>query len=120
MGKVLVVDDESDLSLMVRMALRMAGHESLEATSGEEALEVLAGQAIDAMLLDLHLPRMDGWEVLQRVRADPACRELKIIVMSAHSSPGTKERAAHLGSDAYLTKPFALEELTNIVASALA
>lgn len=120
MGRVLVVDDEPDIFLMVRVALQVAGHEPIEAVTGEAALDVLGRERVDIMLLDIRLPGIDGWEVLERARADHALRGLKIVMMSAHSSPGTKARAAELGCDAYLTKPFSLAELTDIVDGALA
>lgn len=119
MGRVLVVDDEPDIFLMVRVALQAAGHEPLEAGSGEAALDVLGREPVDVMLLDIRLPGIDGWEVLERARADAGLRALKIVMMSAHSSPGTKARAADLGCDAYLTKPFSLAELTDIVDAAI-
>lgn len=119
MGRVLVVDDEQDIALMLRIALKQAGHDSLQAVTGEEALDLLGREAVDAVLLDVRLPGIDGWEVVQRVRADQNLQGLKIIMMSAHASPATKSRAAELGCDAYLTKPFTLEQLAQIVAETL-
>lgn len=116
MGRVLAVDDEQDILLMLRVALRLAGHDFLYAETGEEALDLLGREAVDTMLLDIRLPGIDGWEVLQRVRADQDLQGVKIIMMSAHSSPSTLLRASELGCFAYLTKPFTLEQLSEMVA----
>lgn len=119
MGRVLVVDDELDIVLMLRIALRQAGHDSLQAMTGEAALDLLKNETVDVMLLDIRLPGIDGWEVLQRVRADTDLQALKVIMMSAHSSPATMTHASDLGSDAYLTKPFTLDELTDVLTRTL-
>ncbi len=114
MTNVLVVDDEPDIRLLVRLMLETAGHEVTEAATGEAALAAVAERRPDLLLLDIRLPGMDGWEVLRKLRAEDDDR-LPIVIMSAHSSELTLERASRLGSDDYLIKPFSQEEILRIV-----
>lgn len=119
MPNILVIDDEPDIVLMIRLSLRSLGHTCLHAETGEQGLDVLAAGSVDAVLLDIRLPGIDGWEVLRRVKADPTLRQVKMIVMSAHSSAASLAQARDLGCDAYLTKPFGLERLQQIVADTI-
>ena len=114
---VLVVDDEADLLFTVTLALEMNGFEVLQATSGEEALEVVADQKPDAVVLDLRLPGMDGWEVLRRLgpgRAGPP-----VVLLSAQVDTATASRAMALGCHAYLAKPFRPAELARVLEDVL-
>jgi CheY-like chemotaxis protein len=108
---ILVVDDEEDIRFLTRQMLRLNGYEVLEAPSGEEALDILKGATPDLMLLDIRMKGIDGFEVLNRVRLSPNHSRLPIVMMSAHSSPSTLERAAKEGSSRYLIKPFKEREL---------
>lgn len=116
---VLVVDDEPDILMMVRHALRLAGYRVVEAETGEAAVEILERERPDAILLDLRLPGMDGWGVLGVARRLPSTADVPIVIMSAHATPSTRERAIEAGCAAYLTKPFTIEELTGAVETAL-
>lgn len=114
--RVLVVEDESDLRLSLGLALSVAGHEALEAASGEQALDHLdlppGHEALpDAVLLDLRLPDLDGWEVLDRLRERGLVPGLAVIVGSANADPAAERRALDAGCVGYLVKPFGLAEL---------
>lgn len=113
--KVLVVDDEPDIRMLTRMMLEGAGHEVVEAETGERCIEILdSGVQPGLILLDIRLPGIDGWQVLERVAsriADP----IPVVMMSAHSSESTFARAAKEGSVGYLVKPFKEAELLRCV-----
>ena len=112
---VLVVDDEQDIVLLCRIALDLAGFTVLEAGSGEEALTLLETACPDVMLLDVRLPGMDGWEVLDRLHALPAFEKRRIIVFSAHKS--SAGRALEAGCRAMIPKPFRPDDLVRTVRS---
>jgi CheY-like chemotaxis protein len=111
MSLILAVDDEADILLIIGVILRGCGHEVLEATSGEMALELLGREKPDAMLLDIRMPGIDGLEVLQRLRDARRLSSLPVIMLSAYSNPSTVERAKELGSNWFVTKPFVPAQL---------
>jgi DNA-binding response OmpR family regulator len=101
--KLLVVDDDPELRPLVGFALRQAGYLVVEAPSGEEALELLARELPDLMILDVNLPGIDGFEVLRRARAQ---RALPILMLTVRGEEEDLVRGLDLGADDYLTKPF--------------
>lgn len=116
---VLIVEDEADIMLALRVALEVTGYRVLGASSGEEALTVLEREEPDAVLLDIRLPGMDGWEFVGRMRETGRFPQLPVIVVSAHAASESEERAAELGCSAYLTKPFSMEQLREALTGAL-
>lgn len=114
--RVLVVDDEPDIRLLIRVNLVAAGYEVLEAESGREAIDFLAGEEPDLVLLDLRLPGLDGWDVLEHLKEHGVAQRVPVVAISAHASPTTKERAREVGFRSYISKPFAPEELLEVVA----
>jgi two-component system, OmpR family, KDP operon response regulator KdpE len=108
---VLLVDDERALRTVLRTRLKLAGYRVLEADTGEGALELLATETPDAMLLDLRLGDMDGWAVLEELRARGRLAGLRVVVVSAHGGPEIEGRARALGCRSVLQKPFALRDL---------
>lgn len=108
---VLVVEDEADILFAMRLALRLAGYRVIAAASAEEAVAVLAGERPDALVVDLWLPGMDGWEFLERLRADGVFPRLPVLVASAHASEDLERRALDAGCRGYLVKPFAARTL---------
>lgn len=110
MTRVLVVEDEPDIRLLIAVNLRSAGFEIIEAETGEEGLE-LVGDA-DALLLDIRLPGIDGFEVMDRIgRPFP----LPVIAMSAHSGEAAREQALAMGCVAWLQKPFRPSALVEVL-----
>jgi serine phosphatase RsbU (regulator of sigma subunit) len=105
-GRLLVVDDtEANRDLLARR-LRALGHEVALATNGREALDVLAAREMDLVLLDIMMPEMDGFQVLERLRNDPARRHVPVIMISALDEVDSVARAIELGATDYLPKPF--------------
>ena len=107
--KILIVDDESDIALILRLHLEDAGYLTTRARDGIEALELLTCDSYDLMLLDIRMPRMDGMELLKQAsRLHPT---LPIIMMTAHGSEHIAVEAMKRGAADYITKPFNSEEL---------
>jgi two-component system alkaline phosphatase synthesis response regulator PhoP len=106
---ILVVEDDEAIATGLSLNLRLAGHQPSIARDGEEALEAIDAQDFDLVLLDINLPRLNGLEVLQALRA--ADNLVPVIVVSARDGEFDKVAALRLGADDYLTKPFALAEL---------
>jgi CheY-like chemotaxis protein len=116
----LIVEDESDLRLMTRMILESRpGYDVIEAENGAEALALLDRSEVDLILLDIRLPDMEGWDILDRLTEQGRFPDLPVVMVSAHSTPSTAERALREGVRAYVTKPFTSEELFDAIARAL-
>jgi CheY-like chemotaxis protein len=109
---VLVVEDEPDLLLLARRMLEELGYAVIEASGGEEALDLAENQEVDAVLLDLRMPGMDGWAVLDQLRATGTISRLPVIVLSAHADPAAVKRSADLGAKGYVKKPYRVADLT--------
>lgn len=107
--KILVVDDEPAVRRAVERALKYEGYEVAQACDGVEALEMLARESIDAVVLDVLMPRLDGLELCRRVRA--AGDHTPILMLTAREAIGDRVTGLDAGADDYLVKPFALQEL---------
>jgi CheY-like chemotaxis protein len=113
---VLVVDDDPGIRQIVSWALEDEGYAVQTATNGRDALEAVRRQSPDAIVLDLNMPVMDGWSFIHAHQADPTCRDVPIILMSAGQSIA---HATGLGAAAFVTKPLDVEVLVGTVASVL-
>lgn len=118
MKTVLIVDDEADILFTLTIVLETAGFRTVGAVSAEEALTLLESETPDGMLLDLNLPGMDGWALLDVLKADGRLQGLPTIIISAHASQMTSERATEYGCS-YLTKPCGLQDLEAALARAV-
>jgi two-component system KDP operon response regulator KdpE len=114
---LLVVDDEPSVRRLLRTTLAGHGYRILEAASGQAALDMLAREQPDAVLLDLGLPDFDGVEVIRRLRGSGS--KVPIIVLSSHNGEAEKVEALDLGADDYVTKPFGMPELLARIRAAL-
>jgi DNA-binding response OmpR family regulator len=115
--KVLIVDDEPDILLMLRVNLEAEGYETALAADGETALRRIADERPDLVLLDVMMPVMDGWGVLETLARGVYSH--RIIVVSAKSSERDTVRALELGASAYVSKPFDPDELIALVGRVL-
>jgi CheY-like chemotaxis protein len=120
MRRVLVIDDEADVRLLYRVNLRHAGYEVLEAEDGQRGIDAALEHRPDAVVLDLMLPRIDGFEVLRALRADPGARETPVLVLTADVRSDDHRACYELGADDVITKPFVPEALTQGIARMLA
>ncbi len=121
MTTVLVVDDEADVRLVARLILEGAGHHVWEARSGEEALALLeTDEPPDAMLLDVRMSGMDGWDVLHRLRVTPGdFPDLPVVVFTADMSSVDNAPVDFRQRDYFLPKPFSSQQLLRAIESAL-
>ena len=110
---VLIVDDEPDILLMLRLTLEAEGFTTALAADGEVALDRLRQERFDVMLLDVMMPVLDGWAVLERLADVPA--KPAVIVVSAKTAAADIARAKELGAADYVTKPFTLPELKRVI-----
>jgi len=113
--KVLVADDDFDNRTIVREVLETAGYEVQLAQNGEEALEQTSREKPDILLLDLSMPKMNGWEVAKRIREAPAIADTVIIAFTAHALVGDELKAKAAGCDDYLSKPCLPKEVVQKV-----
>lgn len=120
MGRVLVVDDEPDVLLLCRLNLQQRGHELLEAADGSTALEIARDRHPDVIVLDLMLPGISGYDVLEELQRDAATTDIPVLVLTAKSLRADRERSHGLGASAFLTKPFLPNELCEMVDSLVA
>ena len=104
--KVLVVDDEPFICRSLSFVLRKENYEVLEARNGEEALEAIRTERPDLVFLDVMMPKINGFEVTERVKSDPDLKSTKIILLTAKGQDSDRETGGKLGADDYMTKPF--------------
>ena len=116
MNTILIVED-MELNRELLAQLLEDEHKLIFAEDGLTALEVVAETGPDLILMDLSLPRMDGWEVTRRLKADPALRHIPVIVLTAHAMRGDEERCLDAGMDGYVSKPIDPRRLADALAS---
>jgi CheY-like chemotaxis protein len=112
---VLVVDDEPQVVWVLQFSLEAEGYRTFAANNGLEALAEIAKHRPDLMVLDIMMPAMDGWAVLGEVRKMPPEERPRVVIVSALASLRDRARAAELGADAYVPKPFNVDELLEVL-----
>jgi DNA-binding response OmpR family regulator len=113
--RVLIVEDEPNIVESLTFLLRRAGHDVVSVLDGDAALAHLRTHAPDVVILDLMLPRRNGFEVLKTIRAEPALRSVPVMVLTAKGQPQDRKRAEEIGVDAFITKPFSNREIVDAV-----
>jgi len=108
---ILVIDDEPELVKLLDYNLSKAGYLVISAKDGEAGLAAARKHAPDAIILDIMMPGLDGWEVCKRLRQDPATAALPLLMLTAKGEEGDRVLGLELGADDYLTKPFGVREL---------
>jgi DNA-binding response OmpR family regulator len=108
---ILVIDDEPELVKLLDYNLSKAGYLVLSAKDGESGLAAARKHAPDAIILDIMMPGVDGWEVCKRLRQDPATAALPLLMLTAKGEEGDRVLGLELGADDYVTKPFGVREL---------
>ena len=109
--EILIVDDEPSIVVPIQFLMEQQGYSVLVAENGEDALDVIYKYKPDLILLDIMLPRIDGYEVCEIVRLNPEYRNTKIIFLTAKGREVEIAKGLALGADAYITKPFSNTEL---------
>ena len=118
--EILIVDDEPSIVVPIQFLMEQQGYSVLVAENGEDALDAIYKYKPDLILLDIMLPRIDGYEVCEIVRLDPRYRDIKIIFITAKGREVEIAKGLALGADAYITKPFSNTELVSKVKELLA
>ncbi len=117
---VLLVDDEPNIVLSLEFLMKQAGYDVRIARDGDGALNAVRERAPDIILLDVMTPGLDGYEVCQTIRANPAWNDVRIVMLTAKSREVEREKGLALGADDYITKPFSTRELVDRVKRMLA
>jgi two-component system, OmpR family, alkaline phosphatase synthesis response regulator PhoP len=108
---VLVVDDEPQIVWMLQFSLEAEGYQTLSAADGRRALDEVREHHPKLVLLDIMMPVMDGWAFLEELQAIPASERPRVIVVSARTSLRDRAKAVELGADAFVAKPFSVDDL---------
>lgn len=116
---VLVADDDPDIRSLVTLRLEKSGYEVVAAGDGEQALAAALERAPDLALLDVMMPKLDGYEVTERLRQEEATRHLPVILLTARVQETDIARGVEAGADDYVKKPFSTSELRDRVQAVL-
>lgn len=117
--KILVADDEPNIVISLEYLLKREGYTVVIARDGQEAIDAIARELPDLVLLDVMMPKKTGFEVCQEVRANEALQSTKILMLTAKGRDTDVTKGLGLGADAYMTKPFSTRELVQKVAQML-
>lgn len=120
MHKILIVDDEPNIVMSLEYLLRRKSYNVFIARNGSEAIEAVDTNMPDLILLDIMMPDVDGYEICERIKRDPATQHIKIIFLSAKSKKSDIEKGYELGADMYMVKPFSNKELLDQITKQLA
>ncbi len=119
-ARVLIVDDEPNILLSLQFLMKKAGYDVRTAKDGEQALAEVAREKPDIILLDVMMPKLDGFSVCQRIKSDPALSSVRIVMLTARGRDVEREKGISLGADDYITKPFSTKDAIDRVAALLA
>jgi DNA-binding response OmpR family regulator len=117
---ILIVDDEAYIVTSLEYVMQSAGFEVAVAYDGEEALAKVAEKVPDLMILDLMMPKLDGFEVCEKIRENPLWKDIRIIILTAKGRDIERKKGMSLGADDYMTKPFSTRDILNRVKELLA
>lgn len=109
--RVLIAEDEPDIRNLVVFSLQYAGYEVIEALNGEEAIKLAAREQPDLILLDVRMPKMNGYEACSVLKAQESTRKIPVVFLSARGQETEIKHGLELGAEEYILKPFAPDEL---------
>jgi two-component system, OmpR family, alkaline phosphatase synthesis response regulator PhoP len=118
-ASVLIVDDEPNIVLSLQFLMKKAGYDVRTATDGEQALAEIARAKPNVVLLDVMMPKLDGFTVCQRIRATPEWQDVRIIMLTARGRDVERQKGLGLGANDYITKPFSTKDAIDRVAAVL-
>jgi DNA-binding response OmpR family regulator len=116
---ILLVDDEPNIVLSLEFLMKRAGYAVRTATDGDAALEAITEDRPDLILLDVNMPKRDGFEICQLIRSNPGWKDIPIIMLTAKGRDVEREKGLAMGADDYVTKPFATQEVVEKVEAIL-
>src|SRR5688500_7445530 len=105
MARILIAEDFPDVRNILGLLLTSSGHEIIEASDGQEAIEKAVSDQPDIILMDMSMPVLSGWDATRKLKADPKTAHIPVIALTAHALKGDKERAWQAGCDGFITKP---------------
>jgi two-component system cell cycle response regulator DivK len=117
--KILIVEDNEDSRQLVVKVLRNKGYITVEAADGEEAIEKVVSERPDLVLLDISIPKLDGYEVAKRLKSREDVKDIPIVAVTAHAMKGDREKVIAAGFEGYISKPVNVRELPEQVRSYL-
>jgi CheY-like chemotaxis protein len=120
MAVILIADDKASSRELIRTVLESAGHSVIEAADGLQALDQIRAQKPDLIILDIHMPGMDGIGVTEELQSDPRFAAIPILALTASAMPEDRRRALTAGVTSYMTKPISLSGLRREVARLVA
>ncbi|MBK6898946.1 MAG: response regulator [bacterium] len=115
MRKILIVDDEPYILSILDFSLDAEGYTVLQAADGDAALSLAADQQPDLVILDVMMPRLDGFETCRRLKADLRTKDIPVVLLTARNSREDRTRGRDCGADGYITKPFSPQRLVDTV-----
>lgn len=118
--QILIADDEPNIVLSLEFLMQREGYRVLVARDGEEALERIRAERPDLVVLDVMMPKRNGFEVCEAVRADPSLAGVRILMLTAKGREAEMHKGLNLGADAYVAKPFSTRDLVNRIKTLLA
>jgi CheY-like chemotaxis protein len=118
-SRILIVEDSAVIRRLIEVCLRAADLEIITRDDGRTGLTAVSSESPDLVVLDIGLPGMDGWEVLDRIRKDPTTKSIPVVVLTAHAEEESRRRANEGGADAFVTKPFQPNDFRSTVLSLL-
>lgn len=116
---VLIVDDEPNIVMSLEFLLKKQGYDVRVASDGDKAISAIEENVPDLVLLDLMMPKRDGFDVCQKIRSNPEWNSVRIVMLTAKGRDVEKEKGLALGADDYITKPFSTREVISRVAELL-
>lgn len=119
MSKVLIAEDERDIRELITFTLRYHGHEVMAASNGEEALELALKEHPDLVLLDIRMPRMNGYEVCRSIKENEITKHIPVVFISAKGQEAEVKEGLDAGATDYILKPFSPDQLVERVAQVL-
>ena len=112
MAKILIAEDEKDIRDLITFTLRFAGHEVIPTANGEEAYQAAVKEMPDLILLDVRMPRLDGFEACQQLKANESTRDIPVVFLSAKGQESEVKTGLEVGAEEYILKPFSPDQLT--------
>jgi two-component system, cell cycle response regulator DivK len=118
-GRILVVEDNMDNYELVRYVLERAGYDVFLAVNGRDGIDAARAQKPNMILMDLGLPEMDGWNAIEKLKADEETKNIPLYALTAHTLPNDRKRALEAGCDGYVVKPIQMKSFVDMIEEAL-
>jgi DNA-binding response OmpR family regulator len=112
MARILISEDERDIRDLITFTLKFAGHEVIPTSNGEEAYQAALKEHPDLILLDVRMPRLDGFEACRRIKANASTQHIPVVFLSAKGQESEVQAGLDVGADDYILKPFSPDQLT--------